>query len=136
MAAPDKHNYDEWFKAGQQVRREVLGAGYVDAAKEEPSRMQKEFAELTIDQCWGAVWTRPGLDRKTRSMLNIAMLGAMGKLHELEVHIRGAITNGVTEDEVVEILRQVASYAGIPCGAEGFRVADKVFKEHAAKTKA
>ena len=116
-----------------RVRREVLGAEYVDKNKGEQSRLQRDFAEYTVEQAWSAVWIRPGLDRKTRSMLNLAMLTALGRLHELEVHMRGAIINGVSETEVSEILRQVGVYAGVPVAAEGFRVADKVFREQAAR---
>ena len=88
---------------GTRVRREVLGAEYVDRNKGVQSRLQLDFQEYTVEQAWSAVWTRPGLERKTRSMLNLAMLTALGRLHELEVHMRGAITNGVSETEVSSI---------------------------------
>jgi 4-carboxymuconolactone decarboxylase len=134
--AADSRSYEERIAEGMRVRREVLGAEYVDKNKGEQSRLQRDFAEYTVEQAWSAVWIRPGLERKTRSMLNLAMLTALGRLHELEVHMRGAITNGVTETEVSEILRQVGVYAGVPVAAEGFRVADKVFRELAATLEA
>jgi 4-carboxymuconolactone decarboxylase len=134
--ASDSRSYEERIAEGTRVRREVLGAEYVDRNKGEQSRLQRDFAEYTVEQAWAAVWTRPGLERKTRSMLNLAMLTALGRLHELEVHMRGAITNGVSESEVSEILRQVGVYAGVPVAAEGFRVADKVFREEAARLEA
>jgi 4-carboxymuconolactone decarboxylase len=134
--ASDARSYEERIAEGMRVRREVLGADYVDKNKGEQSQLQRDFAEYTVEQAWSAVWIRPGLERKTRSMLNLAMLTALGRLHELEVHMRGAITNGVSESEVSEILRQVGVYAGVPVAAEGFRVADKVFREEAARLKA
>jgi 4-carboxymuconolactone decarboxylase len=134
--AADTRSYEERIAEGMRVRREVLGAEYVDKNKGEQSQLQRDFAEYTVEQAWSAVWIRPGLERKTRSMLNLAMLTALGRLHELEVHMRGAITNGVTETEVSEILRQVGVYAGVPVAAEGFRVADKVFRELAATLEA
>ena len=126
-------SHDERLAAGAKIRREVLGDAYVDANPGPKSRLQQDFLEFTIEHAWAGIWTRPGLDRKTRSMLNLAMLTALGRLHELEVHMRGAITNGVSETEVSEILQQAGVYAGVPVAAEGFRIADKVFKEAAAK---
>jgi 4-carboxymuconolactone decarboxylase len=131
--ATEPLTHDQLLEEGKRIRREVLGADYVDANKGVQSRLQADFAAFTVEHAWAGIWTRPGLERKTRSMLNLAMLTALGRLHELEVHMRGAITNGVTETEVSEILQQVGVYAGVPLAAEGFRVADKVFKEHAAK---
>jgi 4-carboxymuconolactone decarboxylase len=120
---------EQRLEAGRQIRREVLGAAYVDRPGPEPTRMQREFGRFTIENCWGSVWTRPGLDRKTRSMLNLAMLSAMARWHEFEVHVRGAVNNGVTEDEIVEIILQSGVYAGIPIAAEAFRIADRVLDE-------
>jgi 4-carboxymuconolactone decarboxylase len=131
--ASERRSHEELLAEGTRIRREVLGAEYVDRNKGEQSRLQRDFAEFTVEHAWAGIWTRPGLERKTRSMLNLAMLTALGRLHELEVHMRGAITNGVTETEVSEILQQVGVYAGVPLAAEGFRIADKVFKEHAAR---
>ena len=130
----DSRSYEKRIAEGTQIRREVLGAEYVDQNKGPKSRLQRDFLEFTVEHAWAGIWTRPGLDRKTRSMLNLAMLTALGRLHELEVHMRGAITNGVSETEVSEILQQVGVYAGVPVAAEGFRIADKVFREAAAGT--
>jgi 4-carboxymuconolactone decarboxylase len=131
--ASDPLTHEERLAEGTRIRREVLGADYVDRNKGEQSRLQRDFQAFTVEHAWAGIWTRPGLDRKTRSMLNLAMLTALGRLHELEVHMRGAITNGVSETEVSEILQQVGVYAGVPLAAEGFRIADKVFREHAAR---
>src|SRR5579875_1452516 len=99
--------------AGDRVRREVLGADYVDRGKRDADPFMQHFIDFTTEQCWGYVWTRPGLDRRTRSMLNLAMLSTMARWHEFEVHVRGALNNGVTEDEIAEILLQAAVYAGV-----------------------
>ena len=119
-------------KEGARVRREVLGAEYVDSGlkKAAGDPLAEAFIEFTEEHCWGSVWVRPGLPRKTRSMLNLAMLTATGRWHELEVHMRGAIHNGVTKDEVKEILLQVGVYAGVPSAAEAFRIARAVFAEY------
>ena len=118
----------ERHEAGEKARREVLGSAYADSGhKTDP--FYKNFYEFTVDHCWGNVWIRPGLDRKTRSMLNIAMLTAMARWHELGVHIKGAINNGVSEEEIAEILLQAGVYAGAPVAAEGFRTAFKIIEE-------
>jgi 4-carboxymuconolactone decarboxylase len=132
--ADDNRTHEERLAEGTRIRREVLGAAYVDQNTGPKSRLQRDFLEFTVEHAWAGIWTRPGLDRKTRSMLNLAMLTALGRLHELEVHMRGAITNGVSETEVSEILQQVGVYAGVPVAAEGFRIADKVFREAGAGT--
>ena len=111
--------------AGAAVRREVLGANHVKPI-ENPTIFDSAFTEFTEDFCWGGVWTRPGLTRHTRSMLNIAMLAALGRWHEFEVHVRGAINNGVTDVELTEILVQAGVYAGVPMAAEGLRRAKAV----------
>jgi 4-carboxymuconolactone decarboxylase len=116
-------------EAGERVRREVLGGAYVDSGRKEPDPFLQHFLDFTVDHCWGNVWLRSGLDRKTRSMLNLAMLSALGRWHEFEVHTRGAINNGVTESEIAEILLQAGVYAGIPVAAEGFRRAHSVIKD-------
>ena len=113
---------EERHRDGAKVRREVLGAAYVDSGKT-PDPFNQHFLDFTIDQCWGNVWLRPGLDRRTRSMLNLAMLTALGRWHELEVHTRGALNNGVSEEEIAECLLQAGVYAGVLVAAEGFRTA-------------
>ncbi|VTU13181.1 4-carboxymuconolactone decarboxylase [Variovorax sp. SRS16] len=111
--------------AGAKVRREVLGVAHVQPDAQ-PSIFDSTFTAFTEDFCWGNVWTRPGLERSTRSMINIAMLAAMGCWHEFEVHVRGALNNGVTEAEIAEIVLQAGVYAGIPIAAEGLRRAKAV----------
>lgn len=119
---------------GARIRREVLGAAYVDAGKTNVDAFQQAFIDFTETFCWGNVWVRPGLDRKTRSLLNLAMLTAMGRWHELGVHVRGALNNGVTEAEIAEVLLQAGVYAGVPVAAEGFRVAREVFAKVEAES--
>lgn len=114
---------------GAKVRAEVLGAQHVHAL--DPNNLfDATFREFTEDHCWGTVWTRDGLTRQTRSMLNLAMLAALGRWHEFEVHVRGAINNGVSDREIAEVLLQAGVYAGIPVAAEGFRRAKVVVAEY------
>jgi 4-carboxymuconolactone decarboxylase len=127
---PDRPEYKgELFERGLAVRREVLGADYVDRSLAAADDFYAAFQRATTEQVWGMIWTRPGLPRSTRSMLNIAMLAALGKPHELALHVRGALKNGVTRDEIKEVLLQVCGYCGIPAGFEAFRVARDVFAE-------
>ena len=121
----DQKMYDD----GLKVRKEVLGEDYVNKAIQNADYFNRPFQELVTEFCWGACWTRPGLDRRTRSMLNLAMLSALGRAHELKLHIRGALTNGVSKEEIREVLIQSAVYAGIPAGVEAFRCAKEVFAE-------
>jgi 4-carboxymuconolactone decarboxylase len=131
MALPD--SMTERARQGAEVRREVLGAAYVDAGKQQANPFMQNFIEFTQTQCWGNVWLREGLSRKTRSMLNVCMLAAMGRWHEFEVHIRGALNNGVTPEEIAEIILHTGVYAGIPVAADAFRRADKIISEIAAE---
>ncbi|MCZ7565496.1 MAG: carboxymuconolactone decarboxylase family protein [Burkholderiales bacterium] len=112
-----------------RARREVLGADYVDKATAAADEFQRHFQEWVTKHCWGAIWTRPGLPRKTRSMLNLAMLAATGRTHELKIHVKAAITNGVTQDEIAEIFLQVGAYSGAPAALEAFKTAKEVFTE-------
>jgi len=107
-------------RRGAAVRQEVLGSAYADSPKKDDP-FYAHFLDFTVDHCWGNVWLRPGLDRKTRSMLNIAMLAALGRWPELAVHTRGALNNGCSEQEIAEILLQAGVYAGVPVASEGFR---------------
>jgi 4-carboxymuconolactone decarboxylase len=132
MTLPD--SIRERAEQGAKVRREVLGAAYVDSGKRQVNPFTQNFIEFTQTQCWGNVWLREGLSRKTRSMLNVCMLAAMGRWEEFEVHIRGALNNGVTSEEIAEILLQTGVYAGVPVAADGFRRANKVIGEIAAET--
>jgi 4-carboxymuconolactone decarboxylase len=126
----------ERARQGAKVRRDVLGAAYVDAGKHKANAFTQHFIEFTQTQCWGNVWLREGLAHKTRSMLNVCMLAALARWHEFEVHVRGALNNGVTADEIAEILLHTAVYAGIPIASEGFRRADAIIAQVAAEQKA
>jgi 4-carboxymuconolactone decarboxylase len=119
----------ERFEKGLGIRRSVLGADFVDNAIKTADDFSRPLQELVTEYCWGEVWGRPGLDRKTRSMLNLAMLAALNRPHEIKLHVRGALTNGVTKDEIKEIFLQVAIYCGVPAGVDSFRIAREVFKE-------
>ncbi|MGO9785540.1 MAG: carboxymuconolactone decarboxylase family protein [Stellaceae bacterium] len=119
------------FAKGLAVRREVLGADYVDKSLADSDDFMMAFQKLTTEYCWGEVWSRPGLPRKTRSMLNLAMLTALNRPAELKLHLRGALANGVTIEEIKEIFLQTAIYCGIPAALESFKTAREVFKERA-----
>ena len=114
------------FDDGLAVRREVLGADYVDRAMAGADELTRPLQELVTEYCWGAIWTRPGLPRKTRSLVNLAMLTALNRPHELKLHVRGALRNGCTRDEIREVLLQTAIYCGVPAAIDGFRVAREV----------
>jgi 4-carboxymuconolactone decarboxylase len=111
------------------VRREVLGDEYVDRALKGADALSQPMQELVTEFCWGKVWTRSGLDRRSRSILNLGMLSALNRPHELKAHVRGALNNGVTREEIVEIFLQVAIYCGVPVGLDSLRNAREVFKE-------
>ena len=117
------------YDAGLAVRRAVLGADYVDRAVANADDFTRPLQEFVTEYCWGTVWNRPGLERKTRSMLNLAMLTALGKMHELKLHVRGALNNGVSRAEIGEVLLQAGVYAGVPAAVEAFRNAKEVFDE-------
>jgi 4-carboxymuconolactone decarboxylase len=116
----------EMFERGLQTRREVLGAEYVDTSLARSDDFMMAFQRITTEWCWDYAWNRPGLDRRTRSMLNLAMLTALGKPAELKLHVRGALTNGVTVEEIKEVLLHASVYCGIPAGLEAFRSAHEV----------
>ena len=117
------------YEAGLAVRREVLGSAHVDLSLSSVSDFSRPIQELVTEYCWGEVWTREGLPRATRSLINIAMLTALNRPHELAVHVRGAITNGVTESEIQEVLLQTAIYVGVPASLESFRIAEATINE-------
>ncbi len=117
------------FENGLKVRREVLGPEYVDTSIANANEFMQAFQEITTEWCWGYAWTRPGLDRRTRSLLNLAMLTALNRAPELKLHVRGAITNGVTADEIKEVLLHATVYCGIPAGLDAFKAANEVLKE-------
>jgi len=127
---PDRPEYQsELFKRGLEVRKEVLGAGYVEQSLEKADDFFAAFQQITTEVPWGQIWTRPGLPRRDRSLIVLAMLAAMSKPAELKLHVRGALTNGVTRDEIKEVLLQACIYAGIPAGLEAFKAAQETFKE-------
>jgi 4-carboxymuconolactone decarboxylase len=128
MNAP-QHDGSDRFEAGLAVRKEVLGADHVARSLAAVSDFSRPVQELVTEYCWGAVWTREGLDRRTRSLLNLAMLTTLNRGHELAVHVRGAITNGVTESEIQETLLQAAVYVGVPAALESFRIAERTLGE-------
>jgi 4-carboxymuconolactone decarboxylase len=117
---------EELREQGMKVRREVLGDAHVDRAEAGRTPFNEEFQDLLTRYAWGEIWTRPGLDRKTRSCITIAMMVAMGHDEELVLHLRGALNNGVTRDQIKEILLQAAIYCGVPAANSAFRVAAEV----------
>lgn len=125
----DDQTHQQTYEAGLQVRREVLGEAHVERSLAQVSEFSRPIQELVTEYCWGVVWTRDGLERKTRSLLNIVMLTALNRSHELGVHVRGAITNGATVAEIQEALLQTAVYVGVPAALESFRIAEGVLKE-------
>ena len=119
----------ERFEQGLAVRREVLGADYVDRALASADDFTRPMQELVTEYCWGEVWTQPELPRRTRSLINIAMISALNRPHELQLHVRGALRNGCTKEEIRAVLLQVAIYCGVPAAIDGFRTAAAVLKE-------
>lgn len=119
----------EDFDKGLEIRKAVLGAEYVERSLANADDFMQDFQELLTSYCWGAVWGREGLSRRERSLLNLGMLASMGKLEELKLHVRGAINNGLTVDDIKEALLQVAIYAGVPASLSAFKAAQAVLKE-------
>ncbi len=119
----------DMYDKGLAVRRAVLGDAYVDKAINTADDFNRPLQELVTEYCWGAVWGREGLPRKTRSMLNLAMISILNRPHELRAHIRGALTNGVSKEEITEVFLQVAIYGGVPCAVDSFRIAREEFAQ-------
>lgn len=119
----------EAFDKGLQTRREVLGADYVDNAIKNADDFNMPMQDLVTEYCWNEIWNRPGLDRKTRSIINLAMLTVLNRPHELKLHVRGAINNGLTKEEIREVFMQTAIYCGVPAAIDSFRNAKEMFKE-------
>lgn len=117
------------YERGLEIRRAVLGTEHVDRSIAGVSDFSRPIQELVTEYCWGVIWDGDALDRKTRSLLNLAMLTALNRSHELAVHVRGAIRNGVTVAEIQQTLLQCAVYAGVPAALESFRVAERVLQE-------
>ncbi len=119
----------ELFDKGLAVRKEVLGADYVDKALQSADDFNRDFQELVSEYCWGVCWGSDTLSRPERSILNLGMLAALGRMHEFELHFRGALKNGLTRDQLKDVLTQIAVYCGIPAGVECFRIARRVLDE-------
>jgi 4-carboxymuconolactone decarboxylase len=120
---------EDRYEAGMRVRREVLGDAHVDRATERATDFTREFQELITRYAWGEIWTRPGLDRRTRSCITLTALVANGQLDELAMHVRAARHNGLGEDEIKEVLLQCAIYCGVPAANAAFAVAQRVLAE-------
>ena len=123
------------FETGLEIRKSVLGKEFVEKSFAAADDFNREQQELVTEYCWGAVWGRPGLEKKTRSLLNLAMLSALNRPHELKMHVGGALKNGVTREEIKEVFMQVMIYAGVPACVDSFRIAREVFAEIDAQKK-
>jgi 4-carboxymuconolactone decarboxylase len=119
----------ERFEAGLASRKAVLGAEYVEKSLNDADDFNRDFQEMVTEYCWGTCWSDDTLDRRQRSMLNLGMIAAMNRMHEWELHFKGAVNNGLSKTELKAILTQIAVYCGIPVGVECFRIAKKVFEE-------
>jgi 4-carboxymuconolactone decarboxylase len=124
-----KKTIEDLFEEGLKLRREVLGSEYVDGSLEAANDFMMHFQRITTEWCWGYAWGRDELDRKTRSLLNLAMLTALNRSAEIKLHVRGAINNGVTVEEIRETLLHATVYCGIPAGLDAFKTANAVLKE-------
>ena len=117
------------FDKGLEIRKAVLGAEFVEKSFASADDFNRPMQELTTEYCWGAVWGRDTLDRRTRSLLNLAMISALNRPHELKMHVKGALKNGVSKEEIREVFLQVAIYCGIPAGVDSFRIAREAFAD-------
>ena len=124
------------YTKGLKIRRAVLGAKYVDKAIETADDFNRPMQELVTEYCWGTIWARDGLTRKTRSLLNLAMITALNRPHELKAHVLGALNNGCSKDEIMETFLQTAVYCGVPAAIDSFRIARTVFTEMAEQSDA
>jgi 4-carboxymuconolactone decarboxylase len=119
----------EKFEQGLEIRKSVLGAEYVEKSIQNATDFNMPMQELVTEYCWGEIWSRPGLSRKTRSIINLAMITALNRPHELKLHVRGAINNGLTREEIQEVFLQTAIYCGVPAAIDSFRTAKEVLDE-------
>ncbi|QWE31588.1 carboxymuconolactone decarboxylase family protein [Polynucleobacter sp. Adler-ghost] len=119
----------EAFEKGLKTRREVLGAEYVDNSIQNADAFNMPMQELVTEYCWNEIWNRPGLDRRTRSIINLSMITALNRPHELKLHVRGAINNGLSKEDIQEVFLQAAIYCGVPAAIDSFRCAKEVFTE-------
>lgn len=127
-----KENRSQLFDDGLQVRKSVLGSEYVDKSLENADEFMLPLQELVTEYCWGKIWTRPGLDRKTRSIINLAMLTALNRPNEIKLHLRGALNNGLNREEICEVFLQTCIYCGVPAALDSFKLAVEIFKEEEA----
>ena len=125
----------ELFDKGMEIRREVLGDIYVDRALAQMNGFNKPLQELVTQFCWGALWGREGFSKRDRSVVNLAIIATLNRSHELKAHLRGALNNGLSKDEIAEVLLQVGVYAGIPAAVDSFRIANETFAEIEAEQK-
>jgi len=130
---PDDARQSELYDKGLAMRREVLGAEYVDRSIANADAFNQPFQKLVTEWCWGEIWSRPGLSKKMRSMINLAMLTALNRPNEVRLHVRGALNNGVSREEIQEVLLQTTVYCGVPAALESFRIAAEVLEEEDAK---
>ncbi|MEK9776072.1 MAG: 4-carboxymuconolactone decarboxylase [Quisquiliibacterium sp.] len=121
------------YEKGLAIRREVLGSEYVDNSIKNATDFNRKFQEMVTEYCWGAVWGREELTRRERSMINLAMLTALGRTHEVELHVKGALNNGLSEKQIAEVLLQTMIYCGVPAALDSFRAAKKAIAEHGSK---
>jgi 4-carboxymuconolactone decarboxylase len=117
------------FDKGLKLRKQVLGADYVERSMASADEFSMPMQELSTEYCWGYVWTRPGLTLRDRSLVNIGMISALNRPHELKLHVKAALTNGLTREEIREVLLQVAVYCGVPAGIDSVRIAREAFAE-------
>jgi len=129
MADANREALETLFNEGLETRRDVLGKEYVDGSLAKANDFMMAFQRITTEWCWGYAWNRPGLDRKARSMLNLAMLTALNRPNEIRLHVKGALNNGVTVEEIKEILLHATVYCGIPAGLDAIKVANQVLEE-------
>jgi 4-carboxymuconolactone decarboxylase len=134
----DNEMNKELFDKGLEIRKSVLGKEFVENAIKNADDFNMPMQELATEYCWGYVWGRPGLDKRTRSFLNLGMIAALNRPHELKIHVQGALRNGLTRQEIMEVFLQVAIYCGVPAGVDSFRIAREAFaefdKQNAQKT--
>lgn len=127
-----KRSTSKLFEQGVKIRREVLGPEYVDRSLDQANGFMMAFQNITTEMCWGYAWARPGLPRKTRSMLNLAMLTALNRSAEIKLHVKGALNNGLSVEEIKEVLLHATVYCGIPAGLDAFKAANQVLEEEGA----
>ena len=125
----------EQFAKGLKIRQEVLGAEHVQKSLDSATDFTAPMQKLVTEWCWGEIWSRPGLDRRTRSIINLSMLSALNRPHEIRLHVLGALNNGLKQEEIMEILLQVAIYCGVPAALDSMKVVAEVLAQEAAKAK-